>query len=111
MALPLSSLPFSVTDWSALPSEARPGESGHSTSRTLQAEGLRLRIVEYSPGYRADHWCSRGHLLFVLSGSMTTELRDGRSFTLSAGMSYQVADGASEHLSSTQGGATLYIVD
>ena len=111
MTLPLSQLPFTVTDWSEAPVEVRPGDTGTATWRTIQAEGLRIRMVEYSPGYRADHWCARGHLLLVLSGSMTTELKDGRRFTLTAGMSYQVADGASEHRSATESGARLYIVD
>ncbi|HJU83027.1 MAG TPA: DHCW motif cupin fold protein [Holophagaceae bacterium] len=111
MALPLAALPFTVTDWSKVPAEVHPGEAGTAIWRTIQAEGLRLRMVEYSPGYRADHWCSRGHLLLVLSGAMATELRDGRSFNLTAGMSYQVADGASEHRSATEEGAVLYIVD
>ena len=68
-------------------------------------------MVEYSPGYPADHWCDRGHVLYVLQGELDTELRDGRRFTLRAGMSYQVADGAEAHRSRTQTGAKLFIVD
>ncbi len=68
-------------------------------------------MVEYSPGYRADHWCSKGHILLVLEGELTTRLQDGREFTLRPGMSYQVADGAEPHRSSTATGAKLFIVD
>ncbi len=111
MTLPLAQLPFTVTDWSQVPTEVRQGDTGTATWRTIHAEGIRIRMVEYSPGYCADHWCAKGHLLLVLSGSMTTELKDGRRFTLRAGMSYQVADGTSEHRTTTEEGANLYIVD
>ena len=72
---------------------------------------IRVRMVEYTPGYLADHWCDRGHVLLVLEGEMVTELSDGRKFTMTPGVSYQVADGANPHRSSTQGGAKLFIVD
>ena len=72
----------------------------------------RLRHVEYTAGYLADHWCDRGHVLYVLEGRLDTELRDGRRFTLTAGMSYQVSDfGDAAHRSSTPTGAKLFIVD
>jgi hypothetical protein len=67
--------------------------------------------LEYSPGYRADHWCSKGHILFCLEGELTTELQDGRVFVLKPGMSYQVADQAEPHRSYTAGGAKLFVVD
>jgi quercetin dioxygenase-like cupin family protein len=79
--------------------------------RTRDFSGIRVRMVEYSPGYRADHWCSKGHILLVLSGELETELADGRVVRLCAGQSYQVADGAEAHRSSTAAGATLFIVD
>ena len=68
-------------------------------------------MVQYSAGYRADHWCSKGHILLCLQGELHTELQDGRRFVLHPGMSYQVADGAEPHRSSTEPGATLFIVD
>jgi quercetin dioxygenase-like cupin family protein len=72
---------------------------------------VRVRLVEYSPGYRTDHWCRKGHILFCLAGELETELADGRLFRLTPGMSYQVADEAEPHRSRTTGGATLFIVD
>jgi quercetin dioxygenase-like cupin family protein len=72
---------------------------------------IRVRMVEYSPGYEADHWCAKGHILLCLEGELHTELGDGRWFTLRPGMSYQVADGAEPHRSSTRTGAKLFIVD
>lgn len=69
-------------------------------------------MVEYSPGYLADHWCDRGHVLLVLEGELDTELKDGRVFTLKPGTSYQVSDfGDAAHRSRTTAGAKLFIVD
>jgi len=94
-----------------VPQTVRPGLTGHVTSRTLEVGNLRLRMVEYSPDYQADHWCSRGHVLLVLEGQLSTQLQDGRSFTLGPGMSYQVADSAEPHRSQTSTGARPFIVD
>ena len=104
-------LPFMTTDWSAVPATEHRGTTGVATWRTVQAGELRIRMVEYSPGYQADHWCRRGHVLLVLEGELETELDDGRITTLSAGMSYQVANDAEAHRSRTQAGAKLFIVD
>ncbi len=104
-------LPFMTTDWSSVHANERRGESGTATWRMVEAGDVRVRMVEYSPGYVADHWCSRGHVLLVLEGELVTELQDGRVFTLSSGMSYQVANDVAPHRSRTQSGAKLFIVD
>lgn len=105
-------LPFTVTDWGRMPPAEHPGETGAAFWRTLNIGNLRVRMVEYTPGYLADHWCDRGHVLYVLEGELDTELKDGRRFTLTAGMSYQVSDfGDAAHRSSTRTGARLFIVD
>lgn len=105
-------LPFTVTDWSVVGPECHRGETGEAVWRTFQTGDLRVRMVEYSPGYLADHWCDRGHVLLVLEGEIISELRDGRQFRLSAGMSYQVSDfGDAAHRSYTATGAKLFIVD
>jgi quercetin dioxygenase-like cupin family protein len=110
MKLPATS--FTVTDWATTAASEHPGEVGVALWRTLQLEDVRVRMVEYSPGYMADHWCDRGHILYVLAGELETELRDGRTFKLTAGMSYQVSDfGDAAHRSSTRTGARLFIVD
>jgi quercetin dioxygenase-like cupin family protein len=85
MKLPTS--PFTVTDGSRVPATTYPGESGEAIWRTQNIGDLRVRMVEYSPGYLADHWCDRGHVLYVVEGELDTELRDGRKFKLSPGMS------------------------
>jgi len=108
----LPPLPFTLTDWSRLPAVEHKGEKGTSHWRTFTAGDLRVRIVEYSPGYLADHWCDRGHVLFVLEGELDTELRDGRTFKLTKGMSYTVSDhGDAAHRSRTETGAKLFVVD
>ncbi len=104
-------IPFGITDWSSIEATEHPGESGRALWRTRTFGELRVRMVEYSPGYRADHWCSKGHILLCLEGELETELPDGRKVTLRPGMSYQVADGAEPHRSSTRSGAKLFIVD
>ena len=104
--------PFTVADWAQMPVTEHPGITGKALWRTLMIGDVRVRMVEYSPGYLADHWCDRGHVLYVLQGELDTELRDGRKFTLRPGMSYQVSDfGDAAHRSSTATGATLFIVD
>jgi quercetin dioxygenase-like cupin family protein len=107
----MRSIPFGATDWSELEKTEHEGTSGVAFWRTRQFQDIRVRMVEYSPGYMADHWCSKGHILLVLEGEIETELADGRRFSLKAGMGYQVADGAEPHRSSTRTGAKLFIVD
>jgi hypothetical protein len=107
----MPAFPFDVTEWAAIEPTEHAGENGSARWRTRTCGGIRIRWVEYSPGYRADHWCSKGHVLLCLAGELETELADGRRFTLRPGMSYQVGDAAAPHRSSTAGGATLFIVD
>jgi len=104
-------IPFGTTDWSAVEKTTHPGETGTATWRTQTFDSIRVRMVEYSPGYLADHWCSKGHIILCLEGELHTELADGRVLVMRPGMSYQVADGADAHRSSTDIGAKLFIVD
>src|SRR5262249_31389993 len=97
--------------WSMVPETEHAGETGTAWWRTVQAGALRIRQVRYSPGYRADHWCSRGHVVLVLEGEILTETKDGKAFVLAAGQSYVVSDGQSPHRSITEIGARLFIVD
>ncbi|CFQ52300.1 Uncharacterised protein [Yersinia frederiksenii] len=104
-------IPFDITDWSAVDKTEHKGEQGVANWQTRNFGNIRVRMVEYSEGYLADHWCSKGHILLCLEGELSTELDDGRVFVLKAGMSYQVADHAEAHRSSTTSGARLFIVD
>lgn len=107
----IANIPFGTTEWSSIEPTEHPGESGNAYWRTQQFGAIRVRMVEYTAGYVADHWCSKGHILLCLEGQLETELADGRRFTLQPGMSYQVADNAELHRSSTRTGAKLFIVD
>ena len=107
----ITGVPFAATDFSQVPSTHQAGSTGFATRRTVEAGDLRIRMVEYSAGYLADHWCHRGHVLLVLEGELVTELQDGRTVTLTAGMSYHVADDVDPHRSRTATGARLFIVD
>lgn len=107
----MTGIPFGITDWTRVEKTERKGESGHAYWQTRTFGTIRVRRVEYTPGYRADHWCVKGHILFCLEGELRTELKDGRSFILGPGMSYQVADDAEPHRSETATGARLFIVD
>jgi quercetin dioxygenase-like cupin family protein len=102
---------FETTDWSHVKPTEHRGETGMATWRTRQFADIRVRMVDYSPGYRADHWCSKGHILLCLEGELHVELKDGRTIVLKAGTSYQVGDDAEPHRSFTATGARLFIVD
>ena len=107
----MSHMPFSTIDWSLVERTEHKGETGSAYWQTRTFGDIRVRMVEYTPGYLADHWCVKGHILLCLEGELHTELKDGRQFTLKPGMSYQVADNAEPHRSHTDVGAKLFIVD
>ncbi|MBC8050307.1 MAG: DHCW motif cupin fold protein [Chitinophagales bacterium] len=104
-------IPFGITDWAAVEQTTHSGDAGVATWRTQDFSGIRVRLVEYSPGYVSNHWCSKGHILLCLEGELETTLEDGRTFVLKPGMSYQVADNAEAHRSQTAIGAKLFVVD
>lgn len=107
----INDIAFGTTDWATIEPTQHAGETGVATWRTQQFGPIRVRMVDYSPGYAADHWCSKGHILLCLDGELHTELADGRRFVLTPGMSYQVADDAEPHRSTTANGARLFVVD
>ncbi|WP_374355939.1 DHCW motif cupin fold protein [Chitinimonas sp.] len=107
----ISDIPFGTTDWATLDATIHPGDVGEARWRTRHFGDIRVRMVDYSAGYVADHWCEKGHILLCLDGELHTELADGRRYVLTPGMSYQVADGAEAHRSSAPLGARLFIVD
>jgi hypothetical protein len=102
---------FGTTDWDAVERTEAPGETGVAYQRVRQFGDIRVRMVEYSAGYRADHWCEKGHIILCLEGELHTELADGAVHVLQPGMSYQVADKAMAHRSFTPIGAKLFVVD
>lgn len=107
----IKSFPFQTLDWNSIAAEEHKGTTGTSWWKIFKMGGIRIRMVEYSAGYIADHWCNKGHIIYCISGEMLTELEDGREFNLSQGMSYQVGDNSNAHRSRSKDGCTLFIVD
>jgi hypothetical protein len=106
-----ANIPFQAIDWSVIEKTTHPGENGTAWWQTLQFPGLRIRMVEYSPGYLADHWCKKGHIVHCLEGAFISELANGESVALCAGMSYVVSDELSAHRSLSDTGVKLLIID
>jgi hypothetical protein len=104
-------IPFQTIDWATIPKTEHRGESGVAYWQTLQFQGLRIRIVEYSKGYIADHWCEKGHIVHCLEGEVVNEQQNGVSSVLTQGMSYVVSDELSSHRSVTENGVKLMIID
>ena len=102
---------FQTIDWSVVPKTEHKGETGTAFWQTVQLPGLRIRIVEYSAGYLADHWCRKGHIVHCLEGEFVSESEDGNHSVLTTGMTYVVTDELSSHRSETQQGVKLLIVD
>lgn len=107
----LQSFPFQLLNWSSIKKEEHAGITGIAYWQVTKMNDIRIRIVEYSAGYIADHWCNKGHIIYCIEGEMETELHDGRKFILSKGMSYQLGDKNEAHRTSTIGGCRLFIVD
>lgn len=107
----MSYILFEIIDWNSVENIEHKGEAGSAGWKTIDKEGLRIRIVEYSPGYLADHWCQKGHFVHCLSGEFTTELESGEKTLLKEGMSYIVSDELSSHRSFTENGVKILILD
>jgi quercetin dioxygenase-like cupin family protein len=107
----MSAIPFQIIDWQSMAPTQQTGDSGVATAQTLQLEGLRIRRVNYSAGYQADHWCRKGHILHCLKGTLTTEMENGEHFILEAGMTYIVSDDLSSHRSVCTAPVELLIID
>ena len=104
-------IPFRSIDWLEIPKTEHKGETGTSFWQTIEYPGLRIRIVEYSAGYLADHWCKKGHIVHCLEGEFVSELQNGEKFILKKGMSYVVSDELSSHRSRTNDGVKVMIID
>jgi quercetin dioxygenase-like cupin family protein len=107
----MSNYNFQIIDWSSIPTTIHNGETGEAYWKTLQLEGLRIRMVEYSKGYLADHWCKLGHIVHCLEGELISELENGEKSLLKPGMTYIVSDNLSSHRSFTETGVKLLIID
>ena len=106
-----SNIPFQTIDWWAIPKTEHLGETGTAWWQTVQLPGLRIRMVEYSAGYLADHWCRKGHIVHCLEGEFVSKSEDGNHSVLKHGMTYVVTDELSSHRSETKTGVKLLIID
>ena len=106
-----TNIPFQTINWSDIPKTEHKGETGIAYWQTVEFEGLRIRIVEYSKGYIADHWCQKGHIVHCLDGEFVSKLQDGKEFILTKGSTYVVSDGLSSHCSISKDGVKLMIID
>ena len=104
-------IPFLTYDWANIEKVEHKGQTGTSFWQTIQFESLRVRIVEYSANYLADHWCAKGHIVHCIEGSFVSELENGSNYSLITGMSYIVTDNLSSHRSLSDNGAKLLIID
>lgn len=107
----MNNIPFQTINWNKIPKVEHAGETGTSFWQVLEFEGLRVRVVEYSNNYKADHWCRKGHIVHCLEGEFITELENGKTFSTSKGMSYIVSDELSSHRSVSKNGVKLLIID
>jgi len=107
----MSNIPFQTINWSSIKKVEYNGESGVALWQTIQFAGLRIRLVEYSSGYLADHWCQKGHVVHCLEGEFSTELSTGEKIKLAQGETYVVSDELSSHRSHSENGVKLLIVD
>lgn len=104
-------IPFRRIDWTTVPKTEHKGDTGTSFWQTIEFEGLRIRIVEYSENYIADHWCQKGHIVHCLDGEFTSESQNGKDIIMKKGMTYVVSDNLSSHRSVSENGAVLLIID
>lgn len=65
-----------VTDRARTLAVTIPGAAGTARARTRQIGDVRLRMVDYAPGYVADRWCAKGHVVYVVAGELTIEHQD-----------------------------------
>ena len=107
----MNKIPFQTLDWTTVEKTEYKGEKGTAYWQTLQFDNIRIRLVEYSENYFADHWCEKGHIVYCLEGEFVTELKNGKKSILTKGMSYVVSDNLSSHRSISKSGAKLLIID
>jgi len=107
----IKTFPFQTLDWAGIEAEEHTGTTGTALWKIFRMGDIRIRMVNYSSNYFADHWCQKGHIIYCIKGEMITELEDGRQFTLSQGMSYHVGDNSNAHRSRSKDGCTLFVVD
>jgi hypothetical protein len=107
----MNNIPFQTIDWASIEKVEHKGETGVAVWQTIQFGGLRIRLVEYSAGYLADHWCQKGHIVHCIEGAFISELSTGEELKLAKDDTYVVSDELSSHRSVSENGVKLLIID
>jgi hypothetical protein len=104
-------LPLEATDWGSVEEERQPGATGHAISKTRSYADVRVRFIEYTPGYLADHWCSKAHVIYCIAGEISIELDNGHRLNVRKGMSLATEQDGTRHRLSSDIGAVIFVVD
>jgi len=88
-----SNIPFQTIDWAKIPKTEHKGKTRIAHWQTIEFSGLRIRIVEYSPGYMADHWCEKGHIVHCLEGQVVNEQKNRDRSIIENGVKLMIIDG------------------
>jgi hypothetical protein len=107
----MQNITFQTIDWTQITKTEHSGETGNAIWQTRQYDGLRIRVVSYPPGYVADHWCKKGHIVHCLEGGFVSQLENGEAFSLESGMTDIVSNDLSSHKSISKNGVKLLIID
>lgn len=107
----MNNILFNSIDWTSVEKTEHKGDTGVAYWQTLQFDKIRVRLVEYSENYFADHQYQKGHIVHCLEGEFVSELENGEKLSLTKGMSYIVSDDLSSHRSISKNGVKLLIID
>lgn len=107
----IESIPFTFVNWEEVEKVRQKGETGFAIVQTAPLNDITIRLVEYSKNYLADHWCTKGHIVYCLEGQFVLELHTGEKYILLKGMSFIVSDDVSNHKAYSKSGAKIFIVD
>jgi hypothetical protein len=108
----IQDIPIAAIDWSSIPALVQNGETGTAVCRTQDLGDVRIRLVRYSAGYKADHSCNKGHIIHVLDGSLVIEHEDETRTVLGPCTSWHAPDEqGSPHRVICESGADVFIVD
>ena len=108
----LNDVSYSLIDWQNVESTEVKGITGHAFWKTKKFNDLRIRIIEKSPGYRADHYCKKGHVIYVIDGEMVIDFENGEKFSVSAGQTVFLGDDPEfGHSTFTENGIKYFIID
>lgn len=97
---------FAALDWMEW------ADVGTGRAKTALVPGTRIRLVQFSPGFRQTTWCDRDHVGYVLEGEMLTEFEDGRTIAFRKGDGIVILAGRKHRSTNVgDGPVTLFVVE